>query len=196
MFGFKKNNAVQRDTVLYNFDKQPVINTQTGEFLMDFDSRQQHVLRELLDKQIPIGSFAYKGLPANNMLAIKDWIYTITNVYPDGTLCITYPEHFNENVIYNIVHTDFDAEQTKYALIASQYGVDVCKEIQGVSNFSPTVLALVAEAARYGKNFCDKVYQGMNPFQLAKEVDRVREDFLRKQEKKDKRDDLFYKFFT
>lgn len=209
MFGFKKKNSVQKDPVLYNFDKQPVLNTETGEFLMDFDVEQQKILRRLVDLMVPIGSFAYKGLPANLMAVIEEWIDTLIVVLANGSVAPTHhdsfrnrdivsfkdPSHFNENIIYNIVHTDFDPEQMKYALIASEYGVDVCAEIEDVASFSALALALVSEGAKYGLNICDKIHQGTNIFELSDYVDKHRQKYLKKEQQKDKWDEFEWKLF-
>ena len=195
MFRFMKTNSVQKkDPVLYNFNKQPVINTETGEFLMDFDNEQRKILRRLLDRDVPIGSFAYKGLPATHMVVIEEWLNRIGF---DNYGSLHIPEHkWHENIICDIVHTDFAPEQMIWALEASEYGVNMCRDIEDVAGFTPYVLAQVTLGARYGVNLCDKVYHGMNPFEFEKLAGKIEEEHLAKDARKSKLNDLTWKMLT
>ncbi|MCR5670701.1 MAG: hypothetical protein K6G10_06815 [Butyrivibrio sp.] len=196
MFGFgkKKHTSGQvnntYDPVLYNLDGQPVINRDTGEFLMDFDEGQKKILRQLLDNRMPIGSFAYKGLPASYMNNIAITIAPYKN--PDGGYSFTW---YNEEILYKIVHTDLTLDQFNDCLTCMMHGIDVCEKIENISSYSHEILSLVAAAAREDVDVTDKVTPNLDIFAFSKDVQKILDNAKKKRQKDDREFKNFYRFF-
>ena len=175
MFGIKKKNTGY-EPVIYNFDNQPVLNRDTGEFLMDFDADQKKLLRQLIDWKIPVGAFAYKGLPVEYIYKI----YLVLQPYDIGNGTYSYTR-IDENMLYRIVHTDLDIDQFGDCLAGAIYGIDMCSEIKNISSYPHEVLSLVADAASCGVDLCKKLSPNMDIYTLEAAVKRAY------QKEKDKR---------
>lgn len=189
MFGFKKKENKIQDPVLYNFDHQPVINTDTGEFLMDFDFEQQKILRQMIDWHIPIGSLAYRGLPAQYMNAILFF------TRPDSHLGSTTFTKFDEGIMYKIVHTDLDIGQFTDCLLCLINGIDICGEVENVASYPHEILSLIARAATLKVNLCKRLKRDMDVYALSEEVEKLEKKAKQKEKFQDKLDMLEYKIF-
>ncbi len=73
---WKEVKEMKNNGIIYNMDNEPVVDIKNGRFLMDLDEKQQQVIDRCLNAGIPIMSFAYKGIPADWMTLVADWLHT------------------------------------------------------------------------------------------------------------------------
>lgn len=137
MFGKTK----QSKDIVYNLDKEPVIDIKNGQFLLPFDDRQQTVLEHLLTLGAPVNALAYKGFPAEMMLYVAK--YAIPNWWaqiPSGTEKYNKKMDKNEFAIWEIVHTDFQyVSQFVYACRLLDHGINILEEMKDAVNYSSEV---------------------------------------------------------
>lgn len=186
MFGFgKKDKNKVNANIIYNLDDQPVLDRSTGEFLMDFDFEQRKILRFLLDYNVEIRSFAYKGLPAEYMAEIKNFFV------PENSFSqYANNRDFDENAMYRLVHTDLDLEQFGFCITALNNGVDMCGEIDNITSYPISVFESVSHLSEFGINFCKEVSPGMDYHAFGVKVGEAIKKHYKKEEQRRKNEKI------
>lgn len=137
---------------LYNLDHKWIMNTVTGRFYMKFTPEQENVIKDALEKDIPICSFAYPNVSDVTMMHIITFLYDSS---PGG-----YTP--NPVQVWKIMNTRMDVEQKMWAIIALSFGVELVEEIAGIEKYSKELLNIIVMGISCGVNIVKKIYPGMD----------------------------------
>ena len=143
-----------KNGIFYNMDKEPFLTTQ-GEWLMDFDFKQQRIIRKTVESNFPVQTIAYKDVSADNMEAFYNFF-----VKKYASCSCNSINDYTEYSLFNywtLSHIDASPIKLMICLNFLEYD-NLATIIKDIKNCPVQVLQLIPEARKYMLN--DFVFRG------------------------------------
>ncbi len=135
------------NNILLNYNRQPIYNLKTKEFLLDFDPEQKKVLLDAIKINLDISAFAYTYLPPGHMQIIINYLKVRGFIKETDHII----NKISDIDIWKLAHTILTEQQLVSCLRALTSGVDLFR----IPNFSTLDPEWIDEISMLQRNNVD-----------------------------------------
>lgn len=164
----KKNKRLKNSNGIEFYDPKE------ERFLLDFDFNQKNILANAMNKNMPVGNFAYTSIPATDMQLFPNILYT------QERPALAKRKYIEDIDVWKIVNSPLKGGKLRWTLEALAQGVKIVDELNNVNQYSEGILYYIAKAAFYGKNLCKEVFPGMEISSLREKANDIERDRVKK----------------